>query len=106
MNHDKQLKTMSEVFKALSDPTRLKILLLLLSFKKLCVNSIADKIGLTQPAISQQLKILRNAKVIDAQKVGLYVHYSINNETIGEYIGIFNNLYRCNKKQSCVKCPK
>lgn len=102
----RKLVIMSEVLKALSDPTRLKIILLLTSSKKLCVNAIANKVGMTQPAISQQLKILKNAGIIEPQKVGLYVHYSINDEKIEEYIKDFINIFHGEQKQLCTKCPE
>lgn len=105
MESSKQLKLMSEVFKALSDPTRLKIITLLASSKYLCVNFIANKIGMTQPAISQHLKILRQAGILDAEKIGLEVHYTINEKKISEYTNVFNNLF-IEKNRPCSKCPE
>jgi DNA-binding transcriptional ArsR family regulator len=102
---NKKLRLMSEVFKALSDPTRLKILVLLTASEKLCVNYIAGKIGISQPAVSQQLKILKHAGLIDAQKVGLYVHYCINIEMMKEFNLGFIGLFLKEKRQACVKCP-
>ncbi len=50
----------ADFFKALGDPTRIKILKLLLSGKKLCVGMIAFKLNITQSAVSQQLKVLKS----------------------------------------------
>lgn len=97
---------MSAVFKALSDPTRLKIVLQLTSAKRLCVGAIAEKMGMTQPAISQQLKILKNAGIIAAEKVGLYVHYQINRSMIEEHERNFAGLFEEEQKKNCVTCPK
>ena len=97
---------MAEVFKALSDPTRLNIISLLASSKNLCVNVIADKIGMSQPAISQHLKILKNAGICNAQKMGAYVHYSINDKKINEYKSYFDNLLKSEQKHDCAECPE
>jgi DNA-binding transcriptional ArsR family regulator len=100
---NKRLRLMSEGFKALSDPTRLKILLLLTASEKLCVNYIAGKLGISQPAVSQQLKILKHAGLIDAQKVGLYVHYCINSEMMKEFNLGFSGLFFKSKKTTVCK---
>ena len=79
-------KIKAEDFKALSDPTRLKILNLLSSKKGyLCVCIIAKKMGITQPAVSQHLKILKNANLVKATRKGYYVHYTINPEKLSEF---------------------
>jgi ArsR family transcriptional regulator, arsenate/arsenite/antimonite-responsive transcriptional repressor len=106
METSKKLILLSEVFKALSDPTRLKIITLLASSRNLCVNMIANKIGMTQPAISQHLKILKQADILDAEKIGLEVHYSINEKIITEYMNNFINIFKEKQNQLCLKCPE
>lgn len=72
-----------EIFKALGDSTRFKILKLLSSSgNNLCVTAISKKIGISQPVISQHLKILKNAKIVNSNRIGYYIHYSINEKTI------------------------
>jgi ArsR family transcriptional regulator, arsenate/arsenite/antimonite-responsive transcriptional repressor len=95
---------MDAVFKALGDPSRLEIISLLAKSHKLCVNVIAEKMGMSQPAVSQHLKILKGAGILDAQKMGLYVHYSINKEKIEEYELYFNNLFKESPCSSCTEC--
>jgi DNA-binding transcriptional ArsR family regulator len=102
---NKDLKQLVDIFKALGDPTRLKILMLLTSSKKLCVGSIANTIGISQPAISQQLKILKHTGLIDAQKIGLYVHYCVNEEMMNKFGKSFTGLFLKAPKNICVKCP-
>jgi ArsR family transcriptional regulator len=97
---------MAEVFKALSDPKRLDIISLLASSKNLCVNVIADKIGMSQPAISQHLKILKNAGICDARKIGTHVHYSLNSEKLTEYKSYFDNLLKGKQTHDCTQCPE
>jgi ArsR family transcriptional regulator len=76
----------AEHFKALGDPTRLKILELLLSHKSiLCVCAIAEKLGISQPAVSQHLKILKHAGLVKGTRRGYNVHYTINPETLATF---------------------
>lgn len=70
-------KKSAEIFKALSHPTRLKILELLKSHNDLCVCHIYEALELEQANVSQHLRILRTAGLIKSQKLGLKVHYSI-----------------------------
>jgi DNA-binding transcriptional ArsR family regulator len=102
----KDIKQLVEIFKALGDPTRLKILMLLTSSKKLCVGSMANTIGISQPAISQQLKILKHTGLIDAQKIGIYVHYCINEEMMNKFGKNFTGLFLKIPVNLCVKCQE
>ncbi len=106
MDKMKKVLKLADVNKALSDPTRLKIVLLLNSAKTLCVNAIAHRVGITQPAVSQQLKILKNAGIIEAEKTGLFVHYRVNDKVIKEYIKDLSGIFHEGEKQECVKCPE
>lgn len=58
-----------EVFKALSDPTRIKILELIKNEEK-CICEIIPETGKSQPNISQHLRVLRNANLIKQQRKG------------------------------------
>ena len=64
------VKSMSKVFKALSDPNRLRIIRMLASNmeEKLCVKDLADKLGISRPAASQQISVLDNIGILDRQK--------------------------------------
>ncbi len=76
--------SMAEVFKALGDPTRLKLLGLLANrnSESFCVIELAEKLGMSQPAISQHLKVLKNIKLLEPHRKGFYVYYSINLDTL------------------------
>ena len=66
------------IFGALADPTRLKLLKLLCMQPKnnaLCVNALADVLEISQPAVSQHLKILKSVGLITGQRRGYHVHY-------------------------------
>jgi ArsR family transcriptional regulator len=97
---------MADMFKALSDPTRLKIINLLKESQNLCVGVIAEKTGMSQPAISQHLKILKTAGILDARKMGLEVHYSINPKKVTEFKDIINTLFTAKPGHDCIECPK
>lgn len=78
--------------KALADETRLN-LLELLKEKDYCVNALADKLGVSASAVSQHLKVLREARLVRGRKMGYWVHYSIDREGWKEFIEAFNRTY-------------
>jgi ArsR family transcriptional regulator len=69
---------LAETFKAMSDPTRTKIIFALCQEKELCVRDIAAIIGTTNSAISHQLRTLRNMKLVKYNKVGRVAFYSLD----------------------------
>lgn len=97
---------MIKAIKALGDKTRLKIIKLLL-IKRFCVNALARRLEISESAVSQQLKILREAGLVLGEKEGYYVHYSVKVEKlkeVGEYIrdlekNITKKDEKCRKKQ-------
>lgn len=72
---------LSEVFKVLGDPTRIKIIFVL-SKCDLCVCDIAEALNMTQSAISHQLRLLRNLKLVKYRKEGKSVFYSLDDDHI------------------------
>ena len=73
---------MSDFFKILGDPTRLKILLLIDNNTTMCVNDIASKLEMTNSAVSHQLALLRQARLISSKKEGKEVYYSLQDDHI------------------------
>jgi DNA-binding transcriptional ArsR family regulator len=69
--------SINELFKALSDENRRKILDLLRD-RDLTVGEIADHFEMSKPGISQHLSVLKNANLVFAEKKGQYVYYSLN----------------------------
>lgn len=63
------------LFKALSDPTRLRIMALLAE-KELCVCQIEDALRLSQVKVSRHLNVLRHARLVETRRDGLWVYYS------------------------------
>lgn len=83
-----QLHVKSEVFKAIADPTRLKILYLL-EEGELCVCEVIVALDKPQSTISHHLNILKNAGIIKWRKEGVWIHYKLVDPKI---IGILEEL--------------
>lgn len=73
---DTRLDRLEEVFRALADRTRLRILALLAG-GEICVCEIHGALRLPQPTVSRHLAYLRNAGLVSGRKEGLWVHYSL-----------------------------
>ncbi len=72
---------MSDFFKAFSDRTRLRILTAL-SAQELCVCDIASLLGMSQSAISHQLRFLKQARLVKSRKSGKTVYYALCDDHI------------------------
>ena len=70
------MKTFMKVMKALSDPTRVKILKML-QRRKMCVCEIQEALGIAQSTTSKHLKILEDAELTQFEKDGLWVNYRL-----------------------------
>jgi ArsR family transcriptional regulator len=66
------------LFKALSDPTRLRCIALLMEHDELCVCELTHALALPQPKISHHLGNLRKAGLVSDRKAGLWIHYRMN----------------------------
>jgi len=73
------------VFKALNDPTRREILELLRD-RDLTAGEIAEQFNMSWPSISHHLDLLRQARLITSEKVGQFVHYSLNTTVVDEIL--------------------
>lgn len=81
-----EIEALAEVFKALSDPTRLRLVKLLQEHEgSLCVNALAHKVGVSQSAVSQHLRVLRHARLVHGARYGYHVHYTLDPEQLAEY---------------------
>lgn len=78
MKSEKFFHYLAETFRAMSDPTRTKIIFALSQENELCVRDIASIIGTTNSAISHQLRTLRNMKLVKYNKVGKVTYYSLD----------------------------
>ena len=78
------LKELTNLFKALSDTTRLRVVNLL-RIRSLSVGDLQTVLGLPQPAVSQQLAILRAAKLVRSKRQGHRVCYSLSRAPLLNY---------------------
>lgn len=87
---------MGDVWKALADPTRRKILNLL---KKQDLNAgdIAKEFNMTKPSISNHLSILKQADLVDCQKEGQNIIYSLKTSVLEDVLNIISNLSNRNE---------
>lgn len=76
---------LAEFFKVFADSTRMKIIYALME-NELCVCDIANIVNTTQSAISHQLRILKQAKLVKFRKEGKVVYYSLDDEHISEIV--------------------
>ena len=76
---------MNTVFKALNDPTRREILQLLQE-KDMTAGEIADRFHISWPSISHHLDLLKQAKLVTAEKDGQYISYSLNTTVVDEIL--------------------
>ncbi len=72
---------LSAVFKALSDPTRLRIVSLL-AHHELCVCDVAAALGMTQSAVSHQLRLMREMRLVRKRREGRMMYYSLDDEHV------------------------
>lgn len=87
MDKDELLLRMAEFYKSLADFTRFKIVYSLLNGEK-CVSEIEREVGMSQTAVSYQLKILRQAHLVKYRRQGQNVLYSIDDEHVKEIIEV------------------
>ena len=76
---------MNIIFKALNDPIRREILEMLQG-RDLTAGEIAEKFNISWPSVSHHLDLLKQARLVIAEKNGQYVHYSLNTTVVDEIV--------------------
>jgi len=84
---DESIWSLTETFKVLSDPTRLRIVLALLK-EELCVFDIAELVGISESAVSHQMRMLKTLRLVKQRKDGKMVFYSLEDEHIEDLIRV------------------
>ena len=85
MPKDELIYDLAEFFKVFADSTRMKIIYALME-KELCVCDIAKIVGTTQSAISHQLRVLKQSKLVKFRKEGKEAYYSLDDDHIIEIV--------------------
>lgn len=78
---EETLYRLAELFKVFGDPTRIRILHSLTE-SELCVQDIADRLSMTQSAISHQLRILKQAALVRFRRDGKTIYYSLADDHV------------------------
>jgi len=86
MPHDEQLYDLAELFKLFGDSTRIKILYVLFEHE-VCVCDIAQILGMNQSAISHQLRLLKQARLVKNRREGKTIFYSLADDHVKDIIG-------------------
>ena len=86
-NSEDQLIDMAELFKVFGDSTRIKILCCLFE-GEMFVQELADRVGASQSAISHQLRILKQAKLVKNRRQGKLVGYSLADDHVKTILGM------------------
>lgn len=91
------------LFKALSDETRLKIIDML-SCGELCACDILKYFNITQPTLSYHMKILTECGIVNANRVGAWMHYTLNEETVRRISEYWSRSTSSKEDCICHKC--
>ena len=83
---DHAVRDLAQVFKLLSDETRLRILIHLAQSSELHVTDLCAKLGQSQPAVSHHLALLRVSGLIEARREGKHNYYSVRGDHFGELL--------------------
>ena len=86
MPGDETLYDLAELFKVFGDSTRIKILYALFE-AELCVCDISKLLGLTQSAVSHQLRVLKGSRLVKFRREGKTVFYSLDDDHVRKIIG-------------------
>jgi ArsR family transcriptional regulator, arsenate/arsenite/antimonite-responsive transcriptional repressor len=83
---EQSIRELSNVFKLLSDETRLRILTFLAQNNELHVTDLCERLGQSQPAVSHHLALLRVSGLIEPRREGKHNFYSVRTDAFGELL--------------------
>lgn len=81
------------IFKALADETRLKILIML-SKRKICAKGISKHLEISEAAVSQHIKILKDTGIVIGEKVGYYVYYDLQESLFNQLVKFIEQMQK------------
>ena len=79
--NDQTVQRVSKIFKALGDPTRIRILNLICC-DEMSVNDMAEQLGMNQSAVSHQLRLLKTLEIVKFRREGTTLFYSVADDHI------------------------
>lgn len=80
-----------KILKALGEPMRFKIFICLLE-RKHCVRSLSKKLGISESAISQHMKVMRESDLIYGEKYGYHTHYLPKQDALDYLVDLFDDM--------------
>jgi DNA-binding transcriptional ArsR family regulator len=83
---DQVVRDLAQVFKLLSDETRLRILFYLAQNNELHVTDLCNRLGQSQPAVSHHLALLRVSGLIESRREGKHNFYSVRTDHFGDLL--------------------
>ncbi|MDD6221537.1 MAG: metalloregulator ArsR/SmtB family transcription factor [Lachnospiraceae bacterium] len=78
---DQEVKNVADVFRIFGDPTRVRILGLLME-GEFSVSDIAERMDMTQSAVSHQLRILRDSRLVRSRRDGKQIFYALDDDHV------------------------
>ena len=87
MPENSRIEQLGELFRLFGDTSRLKIIHILMH-QELCVADLSALLQMQQPAVSQQLKLLRLSRLVKHRKDGKTVYYTLDDEHVSELFNI------------------
>ena len=85
-------RSLAQLFKALGDENRLRIVGLIAENKEICACKLLDELDITQPTLSHHMKLLRDSNLIRARKEGRWMHYSLDDAAFEGALAILEEL--------------
>ena len=77
----RDVEGLTEIFRVLGDPTRVRILDALAS-SELCVGELARRVGISESAVSHQLRLLRSARIVRPRRDGRLMYYALDDRHV------------------------
>jgi DNA-binding transcriptional ArsR family regulator len=92
----------SKSLTAMGNPIRIDIVFLLGMQGPLNVGQISEHFRISRPAVSNHLRVLREARILNAEKTGQEVYYSLNHDFIENTLSVILEMVRNSRNHSCV----
>jgi ArsR family transcriptional regulator len=85
MPPEAEMYEVADFFRVFGDPTRFRILCALTA-SEMCVHDLAATLGMSQSAVSHQLRVMKQARVVHYRKIGRYVFYFLDDDHIARIV--------------------
>lgn len=102
-------KEQAELFAALADPTRLKLVQILCRQNPpgcRCVNNLSQLLGISQPAVSQHVRVLKSVGLVTGERRGFRMHYMIAPEGLKRCQAVLSGVLDFNRDIDATSCPQ